>query len=248
MARAGEDAVPAFGVPAGDAVLEFGRAVEMDFLGALDGPVFEDVVAARGGVALDGRRVGTAALEGVGDDAGVGAEGVQVAEVFGIAEFAGEAGGEDEADAGDAGKHGVGGGGEGEGGVGAQFAGVALEALVEIDGGGEGALEGGDAMGGGRQRFAGQGDDLRGGFVGMVDAVAAQRLARLAALRRAISGALKRSFISSREASQKGVRPLLESLRKPGKSWSTRAWMRLEAAVCWRTRVRRQRVSSRRWW
>ena len=34
------------GVPAGDAVLEFGRSVEVDFLGVLDGPVFEDVVAA----------------------------------------------------------------------------------------------------------------------------------------------------------------------------------------------------------
>ena len=49
----GEDAVLAFGIPTGDAVLEFGRAVEMDFLGTLDGPVLEDAVATRGGVALD---------------------------------------------------------------------------------------------------------------------------------------------------------------------------------------------------
>jgi len=38
--------VLAVGVPAGDALLEFGRAVEMDFLRALDSPVFEDAVAA----------------------------------------------------------------------------------------------------------------------------------------------------------------------------------------------------------
>jgi hypothetical protein len=72
-----------------------------------------------------------------------------------IAEFACEAGGEDEADAGDAGEHDVRGGDEGEGGFAAEFDGVALEALIEIDGGGEGALEGGDTVGRGRQGFAG---------------------------------------------------------------------------------------------
>ena len=62
----------------------------------------------RGGVALDGGRVRTAALVGARDDAGVGAEGVGGAEVCGFAKFAGDAGGEHEADAGDAGEHGVG--------------------------------------------------------------------------------------------------------------------------------------------
>ena len=47
----GEDAVAALGVPAGDAVFELGRAVEVDFLGALDRPVLEDAVAARRGEA-----------------------------------------------------------------------------------------------------------------------------------------------------------------------------------------------------
>ena len=46
VAGGGEDAVLAVGIPAGDAVLEFGWAVEVDFLGALDGPIFEDAVAA----------------------------------------------------------------------------------------------------------------------------------------------------------------------------------------------------------
>lgn len=54
VAGGGENAVLAVGVPTGDAVLEFGRAVEVDFLRALDGPVLEDAVAAGGGVALDG--------------------------------------------------------------------------------------------------------------------------------------------------------------------------------------------------
>ena len=49
-----EDAVLAVGVPTGDAVFELGRAIEVDFLGTLDGPVFEDAVAAGTGVALDG--------------------------------------------------------------------------------------------------------------------------------------------------------------------------------------------------
>lgn len=53
MAGGGKEAVPALGVPAGDAVLEFGRPVKVDFLGALDCPVFEDAVATRTGVALD---------------------------------------------------------------------------------------------------------------------------------------------------------------------------------------------------
>lgn len=47
MSGGGEDAVLAVGVPAGDAILELGWAVKVDFLGALDGPVFEDAVAAR---------------------------------------------------------------------------------------------------------------------------------------------------------------------------------------------------------
>jgi hypothetical protein len=67
-ARSGEDAVLAFGVPTGDSILEFGWAVEVDLLRALDGPVLEDAVAAGAGVALNGGRVGTAALEGLGDD------------------------------------------------------------------------------------------------------------------------------------------------------------------------------------
>lgn len=46
LAGGGEDTVLAVGVPAGDAVLEFGRSVEVNFLGALDGSVFEDAVAA----------------------------------------------------------------------------------------------------------------------------------------------------------------------------------------------------------
>ncbi len=50
-----EDAVLAVGVPADDAVLEFGWSVEPDFQGALDDPVFEDVVASPGGATLDGR-------------------------------------------------------------------------------------------------------------------------------------------------------------------------------------------------
>ena len=85
-------------------------------------------------------RVGATALEGARHDAGVGAEGIQLAEVFGVAEFAGEACGKDEADARDAGEHDVRGGGEGEGSVSAEFDGVALKALIEIDGGGKGAL------------------------------------------------------------------------------------------------------------
>ncbi len=66
-----------------------------------------------------------------------------------MAELTGDAGGEDEADAGDAGEEGVGGGEEGLGGLLAEVMGVLCEAVVEIDGGGEGALEGGDAVGGG---------------------------------------------------------------------------------------------------
>ena len=46
VAGGGEDAVFAFGVPTGDAVFELGRTVEVDFLGALDGPILEDAVAA----------------------------------------------------------------------------------------------------------------------------------------------------------------------------------------------------------
>lgn len=42
----GKDAVLAVGVPSCDAVLEFGRSVEVEFLGALNGPVLEDAVAA----------------------------------------------------------------------------------------------------------------------------------------------------------------------------------------------------------
>ena len=53
-AGGGEDAVLAVGIPTGDAVFEFRRAVEVDFLGALDDPVFEDAVAAGAGVTLDG--------------------------------------------------------------------------------------------------------------------------------------------------------------------------------------------------
>lgn len=69
-----KESVLAIGVPARNAVLEFGRAVEGDFLGALDGPVLEDVIAAGRGMALGGGLVGSAALEGARDDAGVGAK------------------------------------------------------------------------------------------------------------------------------------------------------------------------------
>ena len=48
----GKDAVLAVGIPTGDAILEFGRVVEKDFLSALDRPVFEDVVAPSRGVTL----------------------------------------------------------------------------------------------------------------------------------------------------------------------------------------------------
>jgi len=41
----------AIGVPAGDAVLEFGRAVKMDSLGALDSPVLENAVRLQRGEA-----------------------------------------------------------------------------------------------------------------------------------------------------------------------------------------------------
>ena len=69
--------------------------------------------------------------------------------MFGIAKFSGETCGEDEADAGDAGEHDVGGGGEGDGGIRTKLKGVSLEALIEIDGGGKGALESGDTVRGG---------------------------------------------------------------------------------------------------
>jgi hypothetical protein len=59
-------------------------------------------------------------------------------------------------------------------GIGAEFEGVAVKALIEVDGGGEGALEGGDAVGGWRQGFAGQEDDGGGGLLGVMDAMAAQ--------------------------------------------------------------------------
>ena len=42
-------------------------------------------------MALDGGRVRAAALQGARDDAGIGAEGIELAEVFGIAKFAGKA-------------------------------------------------------------------------------------------------------------------------------------------------------------
>jgi hypothetical protein len=86
------------------------------------------------------------------------------------------AGGENEADARDAGEHGIGGGGEDVSGIGAEFEGVAVKALIEVDGGGEGALECGDAVGSWRQGFAGQEDDGGGGLLGVMDAVAAQEV------------------------------------------------------------------------
>jgi len=93
-AGTGEDAVLSVGIPPSDAVLEFGRAVEMDFLSALDRPVFEDVVAARRGVALAGRLVGAAALEGVRDDSGEGAERVHRGQPDGFTKFSGHSGGQ----------------------------------------------------------------------------------------------------------------------------------------------------------
>jgi len=89
MARGSKDAVLAVGVPAGDAVLEFGLTVEMNFLGALDGPVLEDAVAAWRCMALDGGCVGAATLESARNDSGKSAQGIDGGEVFGIAEFAG---------------------------------------------------------------------------------------------------------------------------------------------------------------
>lgn len=53
---------------------------------------------------LDGFDVGAAALVSAGDDAGVGAEGVDFAQLAGFSKFASEAGGEDEANTGDAGE------------------------------------------------------------------------------------------------------------------------------------------------
>ena len=172
-AGGGEDAVLAVGVPADDSVLEFGWSVEADFQGALDDPVFEDVVASSGGAALDGRRVGAAALIGAWHDAGVGAERVQGGEVPGIAEFTGDAGGEHETDAGNAGEQGVGCGGQGVRGFAAKFQGVALETAVKLGGGGEGALQGDDTVRWGRQGFTGEGDDFGRGFIGVVDAMTA---------------------------------------------------------------------------
>jgi len=76
----GEDAVLAVGIPTGDAILEFGRAVEKDFLCALDGPVFEDVIATGWGVTLAGGLVRAAALEGAWDNAGESTERVRPGE------------------------------------------------------------------------------------------------------------------------------------------------------------------------
>lgn len=58
-----------------------------------------------------------------GDDAGVGAEGVKFGKAGWLAEFPGEAGGEDEADAGYAREHDVGGGGQQQGCFGTQLEG-----------------------------------------------------------------------------------------------------------------------------
>ena len=43
----GKDSMLTVGVPLLDAVFEFRRAIELDFLRTLNGPVFKDVVAAR---------------------------------------------------------------------------------------------------------------------------------------------------------------------------------------------------------
>jgi len=64
----------AIGIPTGDAFLEFGRAVEMDFLSALNNPVFEDTIATGHGVPLRGGLIRTAGLKGGGNDAGIAAE------------------------------------------------------------------------------------------------------------------------------------------------------------------------------
>jgi len=125
--------VLAVGVPARDAVFDFRGAVKVEFLGALDCPVLEDAVAAIADVALDGGLVWSSGLIAAGDDAGVGAETFNAAQLLGWAEFAGNAGGEDEADAGQAGKQGVGGGGEHAGGLGAEIECIAFQAAVEFD-------------------------------------------------------------------------------------------------------------------
>ena len=107
VARTGVEAAAAFGIPTGDAFLVFGHAVEVDFLGALHNPILEDAVAARRNMALHRRGVGVAALEGFGDDAGVATERVGGAQSGWIAQFAGNACGENEADAANAGEQGV---------------------------------------------------------------------------------------------------------------------------------------------
>ena len=111
VTRTGVKAAAAFGIPTGDAILVFGHAVEVDFLGALHDPILEDAVATRGDMTLHGRGVRAAALEGFGNDAGVATERVGGAECGWIAQFAGNACGEYKADAADAGEHGVRGGG-----------------------------------------------------------------------------------------------------------------------------------------
>ena len=118
---------------------------------------------------MDGGGVGAAALVGAGHDAGVGAEGVGFGEVTGLAEFACNSCSEDEANAWNAGEKGVGSGGEDEGGLGAEGFGVAVEALVEVDGGGEALLQHGDAVGLGWKNFVREGDELGCGFFGMMD-------------------------------------------------------------------------------
>jgi hypothetical protein len=46
-------------IPAGDAIFEFRRSIEVDFLGALHGPILEDAIAAWRSAALVGWLIGT---------------------------------------------------------------------------------------------------------------------------------------------------------------------------------------------
>ena len=91
VAGTGVEAAAAFGIPTGYALLVFWYAVEVDFLGALHDPILEDAVTTRRDMALHGRGVGAAALEGFGDDAGVATERVGGAKSGWIAQFSGNA-------------------------------------------------------------------------------------------------------------------------------------------------------------
>ena len=116
---------------------------------------------------MDGWGIGAAALSSAWDDACVGTEGVEGMQLRGVTEFSSDARGEDKSDAWDAGKHGVRGGDEDEGGFVFEFLGVAVKALVEVDGSSEGTLEGVDAFGLRREGFVSEFEEFGGGFFGV---------------------------------------------------------------------------------